>query len=66
MDEKSNENILIYRILYKTLIGAKPLPIIFDKVNGFIRAYDKTKYLMSIGLDKHDFVCRIGLDIFLA
>ena len=32
LDEKSNEN----DILYKTLIGEKPLHIIYNKVDGFI------------------------------
>ena len=32
IDKKSYENILIYDILYKTLIGAKPLRIRFDKI----------------------------------
>ena len=36
LDEKSFENILIYEISYKTLIGAKPLRISFDEVDGFI------------------------------
>ena len=36
LDEKSNENILVYDISYKTLIDAKPLRIRFDKVEGFI------------------------------
>ena len=31
IDKNSYENILIYDILYKTLIGAKPLRIRFDK-----------------------------------
>ena len=31
IDEKSHENILIYDISYKTLIGSKPLQIRFDK-----------------------------------
>ena len=31
-DEKSHENIAIYDILYKTLIGLKPLRIRFDKL----------------------------------
>ena len=34
------EIFLAYDILYKTLIGGKPLSIRFDKVNGFIRVYD--------------------------
>ena len=33
-DKKSYENILVYCVSYKTLIGAKPLLIIFDKVDG--------------------------------
>ena len=39
-NEKSYENILIYDVLYKTLIGTKTLHIMFDKVDGFIRDYD--------------------------
>ena len=31
IDENSQANILIYEISYKTLIGPKPLLIIFDK-----------------------------------
>ena len=45
LDETSHENILIYDFLYKTLIGAKLLHIRFDKVDGFIRVYDGTRYL---------------------
>ena len=37
---------LIYDILYKALIGAKPLRIMIDKLNGFIRGYVGTKYLV--------------------
>ena len=32
---------LVYAISYKTLVGAKPLHIRFDEINGFIRVYDK-------------------------
>ena len=41
LDEKSQENILIYDISYKTLIGAKPLRIRFHKIDGLIRTYDR-------------------------
>ena len=41
IDEKSHENILIYDVLYKTLIGAKSLPIRIDKIDGFIRTFDR-------------------------
>ena len=46
IDEKSYEKILVYNISYKSLICAKPLRIRFDKVDGFIRAYDGTRHLV--------------------
>ena len=48
INENSYENILVYDISYKTLIGVKPLRIRFDKVNGFIRVYDGTKKMSTI------------------
>ena len=42
IDEKSHENILIYDISYKTLIGSKPLRIRFNKIDGIIRIFDGT------------------------
>ena len=54
MDEKSYENILVYDILYKTLIGAKPLLIRLGKVDGFIRVYDGATYLVLLGPEKND------------
>ena len=49
---------LIYKISYKTLIGAEPSPIRFNKVDGFTRVYDGARYLIlenmmpfTIGLD---------------
>ena len=38
------------------LIGAKPLRIRFDKVDGFIRAYDGTRCLVLFGTTKFDFI----------
>ena len=35
-EEKSYENILIYKISYKPFIGVKPLCIMFEKVDGFL------------------------------
>ena len=49
-DEKLYGNILMYKISYKTLIGAKPWGIRFDKVDRFIRAYDGSRYLVLFGL----------------
>ena len=37
-------------------MGAKPLRIRFDKVNGFIRAYDGIRYLVLFGDEKYDFI----------
>ena len=54
IDEKSHKNILIYDISYKTLIGSKPLRIRFDKIDGFIRIYDGTRYLTLFGSEKCD------------
>ena len=52
LDEKSYKNILIYEVLYQTLIGTKPLHIIFDKIDEFIRDNNGTKYLVLFGLDR--------------
>ena len=43
-------------------MGAKPVRIRFDKVNGFIRIYDGTKYLVLFGPEKM-MPFSIGLDI---
>ena len=39
INEKSRKNILIYNISYTRFIGAKPLHIRFDRMDGFIRVY---------------------------
>ena len=39
---------------YKTLIGAKSLRIRFDKIDGFTRVYNRTRYLAFFGPEKHD------------
>ena len=49
-----HENILIYGISYKTLIGSKPLLIRFGKIHGFIRIYDWTRNLKLLGSEKYD------------
>ena len=40
LDEKSNENILIYDVSYKNLIGTKSFGIKFYKIDGFVTVYD--------------------------
>ena len=54
IDEKSDKNILIYDISYKILIGSKPLRIRFDKIDGVIRIYDRTRYLTLFSSEKYD------------
>ena len=54
IDEKSYENVLVYKISYKSLIDYKPLRIRFDKIDGFIRVYDGTRYLVLFGSEKYD------------
>ena len=39
-DEKSYENILVYDILYETLIGAKPLLIRYNEIDEFVKVCD--------------------------
>ena len=56
VDEKSYENVLVYDISYKTLTGEKSLYIRFDKVNGFIRVYDRTRYLALFSLEKYNVI----------
>ena len=47
IDEKSSENIFVHNISYKTLIK-------FDKVEGFFRVYDGTKYLILLTPSRFD------------
>ena len=50
---KKHTKILIH-VLYKTLIGTKPLLIMFNALYGFIRDYDWTEYLVLFGLERYD------------
>ena len=54
IDGKSCKNILVYNISQKSLIFVEPLYIRFDKVNGFIRLFDGTRYLVIFGPEKYD------------
>ena len=38
------------------MIAAKPLRIRFDKIDGLIRVYDGTRYLVLFVSGKHDFI----------
>ena len=54
IDEKSYENILVYSISYKSLIHSKLLRVRFDKIAWFVRVYDRNKYLVLFGIEKHN------------
>ena len=43
---KNTKNVLIYDILYKNFIGAKPLRIRFDEIDESIKIYDESRYLV--------------------
>ena len=45
-----------YVISYKNLIGVKPLRIRFDKIDGSIRVYYGTRYLVLLEDEKYDFL----------
>ena len=55
IDKKPQENNLFYNISLKKLIDSKPLHIRFDKIDGFIRFYDRTRYLVLFGSEKFHF-----------
>ena len=46
MAEKSYEKILVHDISCKNSIGGKPMCIRYDKINGFVRVYTGSKYLL--------------------
>ena len=48
LDEKIYKNILIYDISYKTFMGSKLLRIWFDKIDGFIKIYDRIRYSLIL------------------
>ena len=52
--KKSYENILIYKISYNTLIGLNHLRIRFNNMEGFIRVYEGTRYLVIFGSENYD------------
>ena len=39
------------------MIGPKPLRIRFNQIDGFIRIYDGTRYLVLFGPEKYDAIC---------
>ena len=55
MNNYTHKN-LVYSISYKILVVAKPLPIRFDEIVGFIRVYDGTRYLVLFGNEKFGYI----------
>ena len=53
-DEKSSKTILIYDILYNTLIGPKFFRTRFHKVDRLIKIYNGTRYLTFFGSKIYD------------
>ena len=51
--EKSYESAFIYGISYKTFMGAKPLYIWFEKINGFSKIYDGIRYLTLFAPERY-------------
>ena len=49
LDEKSNENIFIFDVTYQTFVAAKSFHIRFHNIDGFIRAYVRSRYLVLFG-----------------
>ena len=57
IDEKPYKNILFYNISYKVFHVTNPLGTRFDKVGGFIRVYDGTRYLVLFVHENYDLIC---------
>ena len=47
---------MVYDISYKALIGAKPLRISFDKIDGFFRVHGGNRYLVLYGPEKYNVI----------
>ena len=58
--EEKKQKYFIYGISYKTLTGARPLHIRYNKVDGFIKTRNKIRYLVLFD-DWCDKIC--GLNI---
>ena len=63
--KNSNEYVLIHDISYKIILSAKPLHIRFDKIDGFIKAYDGTWYLVLFGPKRYDAIYDIIGDLII-
>ena len=57
LHKERNGNILVYGISHKTSTGAKPLRIRFDKIDIFIKIYDKIRYLVLFDCSYCNKIC---------
>ena len=57
LDDKSYGIILIYDVFHKNLIGVNPLHLIFNKIDGLIRVFNGSRYLVLLGPGKYDVIC---------
>ena len=53
---KNYMEIFWFMTLYKTLTGAEPPNARSDKVDRFIRVYNRTRYLVIFGPEKYDVI----------
>ena len=51
------KSIFMYNFSYKTSTGAKPLCIMFDKIDGLIKIHDKIRYLVLFDCSYCDKIC---------
>ena len=51
-----NHSKIFYKMLCRTLIVPKQLHISFDKIDGFIRVYNGTRYLVLFGPEKYGMI----------
>ena len=63
INKKSDENILVYNISYENLTDSKPLRDRFNKLDGIVRVYDRTRYLFLFGSEKYLIPFTTGQDI---
>ena len=54
IDKKQTKIFQFCNILYKSLIDSKTSHIRINKIDGFIRVYDETRYLVLSGSGKYD------------
>ena len=49
LEGKSHEDNLIYNVLYKSFVAAKPLRVSFDKIDKYFKIKNGTRYLVLFG-----------------